>query len=655
MKKFWGRGSSTSSSVKHGSLNRSGSSSAPTPRLPSITKKKSTAPDSSPPSIMPSRKQRMQLLKCIIHHADAVQNKYLLPKDLSDPNAPKPQQSIMSIDNMSSMFSISTDKATAEINEKCYQRWHEVLQEGLVPMSVHALNLLQKSTTVGVGDDDNDDEEEAYFATMEGMDEEIQVMAILARAAALNDVAADSSEDGPNNAQDMKNKDGMEQINAMMKCIAMLLFHIVLQASSSSSSESNEGNVADNSNEAFKTAAGYDGRVRHVTKLACVDVLTRAIVESVESYEKVSGSIDEANINEDQPTDGPIDIDDYSLWNMTNIKSFLDQDNLGKDAIFGTVFYKQTSGTDGGGKLLLENRQEKKKKQDKRQSQTESDEQSVTSGDTSKKSQPSEAEEHDSGEMPNTIESIDTMNSESSSFEIESESFEVESEEIKFPEVDVVSANIGDDNSHDSNRSKEETQSLKQEMEDLEQELDENSNEDSSSEQSGHGVMCEDDKGEDEKEDDIVDEVQTKRQSNAKYLATRKFELIERLVAIDIVRFLMAEEREVKIRQQELEQQKMNANKLPSYLRRMDKDTDDAGDDATKDDDTDSLGEDNTDSTSDADKVTNSQFFTASRVKQMKRSAKIAGMGLALGTVFAIVSDLSILYAFACTIFLTLP
>ena len=75
----------------------------------------------------------------------------------------------------------------------------------------------------------------------------------------------------------------------------------------------------------------------------------------------------------------------------------------------------------------------------------------------------------------------------------------------------------------------------------------------------------------------------------------------------------------------------------------------------TKDDDTDSLGEDNTDSTSDADKVTNSQFFTASRVKQMKRSAKIAGMGLALGTVFAIVSDLSILYAFACTIFLTLP
>ena len=179
MKRFWGRTGSSSSSTNTinnkqnvgsppNSLTNGNNTEAVLLASSTLTKQKKSSSNST--SIPPSRKQRMQLLKSIIHHADSVQNKYLIQKDLSDPNIRKPQQS-----SMSTLF-ISSDKVTDEINEKCYARWHEVLQEGLVPMSLHALNLLEKSTSSG---DDIMDEEEKYFATMEGMDEEIQVQALL--------------------------------------------------------------------------------------------------------------------------------------------------------------------------------------------------------------------------------------------------------------------------------------------------------------------------------------------------------------------------------------------------------------------------------------------------------------------------------------------
>ena len=38
----------------------------------------------------------------------------------------------MSVDNMGSLFT-SSDLAARATNERCYQRWHTVLQEGMVP------------------------------------------------------------------------------------------------------------------------------------------------------------------------------------------------------------------------------------------------------------------------------------------------------------------------------------------------------------------------------------------------------------------------------------------------------------------------------------------------------------------------------------------
>ena len=99
----------------------------------------------------------MQLLKCIIHHADAVQKQYLVQKQL-------PSVSDSKVDNSSSIFdTFKSDTTAAEINDKCYQRWHQVLQEGLVPQSVHALSLLQKSAA---SNGEEIDEEEVYFSSM---------------------------------------------------------------------------------------------------------------------------------------------------------------------------------------------------------------------------------------------------------------------------------------------------------------------------------------------------------------------------------------------------------------------------------------------------------------------------------------------------------
>eukprot|EP00578_Thalassiosira_sp_NH16_P022498 CAMPEP_0181091988 /NCGR_PEP_ID=MMETSP1071-20121207/8687_1 /TAXON_ID=35127 /ORGANISM="Thalassiosira sp., Strain NH16" /LENGTH=1231 /DNA_ID=CAMNT_0023174155 /DNA_START=201 /DNA_END=3893 /DNA_ORIENTATION=- len=631
MKQFWRRSSSQPSTAP---VRRNSSSSSLTAslhsnggvlskKLPSIT---TPSPNLSSPS-MPSRKQRMQVLKRIIHHADAVQNKYLVPKQLLDPNSIKSSGGIMSIDNMSNMFN-SNDTATAEINDKCYQRWHQVLQEGLVPMSVHALNLLQRSSTIG--DDAGNDEEEAYFATMEGLDEEIQVMAILSRAAAFSDIAAGEDD---NKSASVESNDGMGQINAMMKCTAMLLFHVVLAASTPvSSDESLQENTGkamknDGSAKAPKPVAGYDGRVRHVMKLACVDVLTRAIIESVDSIDVgTNGSI--ATDEEDQSC-GLYDMDEYTLWNVPNIKQFLDQKDLGQDAIFGNPFNQSSGANLESGKMLLESCEEKQKKQkqEKRQSQLEADEQTSTSGAMTRQSQ-SDVDESNNGEMPPNSCSMDSSDS--------SLSLEVQLEQIKAPRAKSLDNihqeengidDVDESNSHLSEQSENEKLDRIVHGEYVQQddhiELDVRNR----SKEGGQDEM-EPETHDGAKLDEIAKELPAlaRRESNAKFLATRKFELIERLVAIDVVRFLMAEEREIKLREKELKERKKRIS-VPNNCS-------DGVEDGAREDNV-------VDESLEQDEMSNSHILTASRVRQIKRGAKIAGAGLALGTVFAITGGLA--------------
>ena len=140
----------------------------------------------------------------------------------------------------------------------------------------------------------------------------------------------------------------------------------------------------------------------------------------------------------------------------------------------------------------------------------------------------------------------------------------------------------------------------------------------------------------------MAEEMHARRRFNAKFLATRKFELIERLVAIDIVRFLMAEEREKKLRESDLKLQEKNdeANKS-GWLRKGKDDAPDLNDEVGAVDLGDSDRDENADSSSEPIANAGSQYFTASRVNQIKRGAKIAGAGLAIGTVFAITGGLA--------------
>ncbi|KAL7550218.1 hypothetical protein ACHAWF_013448 [Thalassiosira exigua] len=586
--KFWRRGDPSASVRRSGSSSSSLGSSLGISGT--LSRKASAATTPRMSASVPTRKQRMQLLKRIIHHADVVQKQYIVQKKLPSP-APKPSGNAMSIDNMSSIFARS-DPATDEINDKCYQRWHQVLQEGLVPMSVRALNLLEK-TELPLGNDAQDDEEEAYFATMEGMDEEIQVMAVLARAAALNDVQdADACIDN-------KADDGMGQINAMMKCSAMLLFHVVLAASSSdlasdgSSAEqnTNESAKGDKDSAAATTVPGYDGRVRHVMKLACVDALARAIVESVESYDGKQAGLSV----EEEPSSGVYDMDQYSLWNIATIKSFIEQTELGKDAVFGTPYIGS-----GG-------------KQEKRQSEV--DGQTLTSGEVSNQL-PLEANERSSndGEIPPTsVESIASKSSSDSSSSLEVQTVEVITQPL--PSItrseDDAENECGDEKQSSQCDAKADDGNVSQD------EAISNTHEE------GHEATSVD------KNEENKAELKARRQFNAKFLATRKFELIERLVAVDIVRFLMAKEYQ---RKQHLGEQAKNSNKKfplsfsSSVADEQKKEDDDKGSDEA-DQNENGDGDDSNKETS-----VSSKYLTPSRIKQIQRGAKIAGAGLALGT-----------------------
>jgi len=472
------------------------------------------------------------------------------------------------------MFS-SNDKAIAEINDKCYQRWHQVLQEGLVPMSVRALNLLEKSAATG--GEAMHDEEDLYFATMAGLDEEIQVMAILARAATLHDVSIIDTQ-----KMDTEHKeDGMDSINSTMKCTAVLLFQIVLAAL-----EESAKNI---STETTRRVAGYDGRIRHVIKLACVDVLSRAIIDSAEAFRENST---DADTDDEGRCSGVYDVDDYSFWNIANIASFLDKTDLGKDAIFGMPDKPSSPIYMESEKMLQENNEEMQKPE-KKESQSKPDEQVSNSGEM----------------LQNTAETISPMVSSDSS-----SSLEVHSEQIKEPE-DLSSENCPqkeetgiDIDDHRSNRNNEELGEEGQEP----------------------------DKYDDE-HDKVEIDLRARRRFNAMFLATRKFELIERLVGIDIVRFLVVEEREIKLREKELEEKKKKSSSLSFTLKKA---KDNAYGVTNNEDGIADLGEEESTNTG-QEKVTTAQFFSASNVHQIKRGAKIAGAGIALGTIFAITGGLA--------------
>ena len=202
MKRFWKRGGN--SEAGNGKL--AVASAGPQSQLNLDHVALSKTPEGSPPSCIPTRRQRMELLSLVIHHADSVQKLYLVPK------------SVKAEDKSGSIFWTDSSGAADQVNDKTYKRWHEVLQDGLVPMSVHALCLLQRSQHLDSSP--TDVEEETYFASLDGMDTEIQVMAILARAAALHEstCTAGGADDGLGNFPKQSSDDGMEQINVAMKC-----------------------------------------------------------------------------------------------------------------------------------------------------------------------------------------------------------------------------------------------------------------------------------------------------------------------------------------------------------------------------------------------------------------------------------------------------
>jgi hypothetical protein len=490
---------------------------------------------------MPSRKQRMQLLKSIIHHADAVQKQFIVPKQVQDDNKSKGNN------NLNNIFG---NDDSDQVNNKCYQRWHEILQDRLVPLSVRALNLLETDAEREV----SEDEEGAYFATLGGMEEEIQVMAILARAAALdNDIDHIRDQEKAIEGNNAGNHE-MEQINCSIKCIAMLLFHVVLQSSSVGCTDSGDSNKSASSGTSSKTVAGYDGRVRHVMKMACVDMLSCAIVSSVEAYDQRSAEATaDENIEQAQQTGN---FDYGHDWDVKKIKAFLELDDLGREAIFGTL-WKPSSGS-------------------KKDKSIESD---VVDKDNPEKMK---------SEIETADEHLDSL--------IRDEMHEQIPTPAPIPQADEKDS--------DNTIAQAKCECLETEA--------------------GHSLDA-----------DLL----SKRKFNAKFLATRKFELIERLVAIDIVRFLMAEEREKKLQGQKLEEQKKKMPKLPVFLRNIVEEED--GDLYDHDGNTQDGENDQSNEEQDLDVNSSSRYFTASRIQRIKRGVKIATAGLAIGTAFAITGGLA--------------
>lgn len=537
----------------------------------------------------------MKLLKFIIHHADNVQNKFLVQKKIIDP------RSELRESKSASLIDIFTNEtAIAEINDKCYQRWHQVLQEGLVPESVRALNLLEKT-----GGEDINDEENVYFATMEGMDEEIKVMALLARAAILPDIV-DS---------DNKGDDGMEQINAMMKCTAMLLFQIVLTALE-------EAATSHTSSEDMRPVAAYDGRIRHVMKLACVDVISRAIIESVEEFHKKNTNSD---IEGGQSSNAVYDVDDYSFWNIANIASFLDRTELGNDAIFGRPDKPRAPIYLESEKMQLDVNEEKQKLEGKKPP-SKSDGQLSTGGDDTLRKSPESFNPMVSARSNSeAFSALVSANSSSSSLEIQS--VEIKEQEAQFSDISRWKE-------ADFNR--------------LISQSDTPTSLPPPLPPPPPPPAIEEDRHEPDinysiENVEVLMDLRARRQFNAKFLATRKFELIERLVGIDIVRFLIVEEREIKQREKELAARQKKAKENGFHGDTTNLTQEEMKMIAHPDLQQQKLIEEAKAKhrESEEGRVMKPQFLSPSNVQQIVRGAKIAGAGLALGTVFAITGGLA--------------
>lgn len=547
-----------------------------------------------------------------------------------------------------------------------------MLQERLVPMAVHGLGLLEKEevfkkaycgdgvvvaaapVTPKKGDSSTTqtiamekaaiDEEEEYFRTLEGMDEEIQIMAILARAASLNSTNNDDStttEQPSTDEPSHKNYNEMREIDSAMKCTAMLIFHIVLMASTPPPTTSDTNETSTNNDTSTSTAtasaAGYDGRVRHVMKMACVDVLTKAILKSVTSDEasehckedEATSQSNDTAINEKQQSQ-LFDVDEYTLWNIDNIKRFVDQSDLGKDAVFGTPYYKHSTAvagetSAGGGtkwrekkKQLpqIEERQEQHVALMKDGEQSDNDHSSQRGDATSVGEQQQLSAEIDrDSQLDGTADSMLDLQLADSSESFETDAISEEEASTGTKEDDIV-----DEDKEECDKASQKEQEIENDQLLHLQQFEE-------------GASL------------------GRRQRNAKFLATRKFELIERLVAIDVVRFLMAEEREKKLREKEMreQQEKNKFMKVASLLRRGiqdDNGTDNEDktveeeyeDDAKQVDET---GDGNDSKESENEAVASSNYMTAHRMKQIKRGLKIGAVGLTLGTVFAVTGGLA--------------
>ena len=494
------------------------------------------------------------------------------------------------------------------------------------------------------------EEEEEYFQSLQGMEEEIQMMAILGRAASLRDRAVDNDEFEESADS---NEDGMGQINSMMKCTAMLMFHIVMMASTPSTKDSDHAankNTRGNDTNATTKAAGYDGRVRHVLKMSCVDGLTHAILQGVERYE-IDQATDETSEDDGAQTPAEsklYDVDEYTLWNMANIKIFLDEHNIGKEAIFGTIWNKKSSDIFG----LLGKKNGSKQElglQDHVEDRQQLIENEQPQPDMKDQSSEAEQQQTKTEEFP----SIEEMHSDLLLTD------EID-EQVDVSAADSISDNAAVAQSPDYEINERLDNVLAGQSEPVENVKDEGDKliklsveENTEEEQS---IACENDTAElqpqtsiqssqpHENKNDTTeipqeqefmlmqDELEAqlaKRQLNAKFLASRKFELIERIIAIDVVRFLMAEERERKLRDKEQKEQK---NKFMNVVEMIKKATEDDSekcvDDSAEGDVRSEEAKDPNQNADDVSSENSAEYWTSHRKKQVLRSLKIAGVGL---------------------------
>ncbi len=580
-------------------------------------------------------------------------------------------------DNFTSIVYRGNSIAAMNDVRKIHDRWHKVLQEGLVPSAVRALGLLEgRGSFHELQSKDSNlprDEEEDFFATLEGMDEEIQVMSILARAASLSN---NDSPDNANQENTSSDTDEMEQINAVMKCTAMLLFHTVLMASSPSS---HQHSPVDGQDATRKPATakgsdipGYDGRVRHVMKMACVDELARAILESVEKFEEKNGakgeSIDEAvsSPSLEEKSSKLHDLDDYSPWDIYQIKEFLEQDKLGKDAVFGTP-WKPPNGHDigivGDKKMTLKGESDvtleknfvgvdKDEKKIKSKYENHGDQSNSNDGKCGHQSTKDRTNNLDVSVSPITMdnEAADPINSTAKEEDDNRQALKnddlggsinqssknsVERTSEKNPDV-TPAESVVDMASYDLKPTQNESipdDAIADSAADRAR-LQEDALHSESLPQAQHPLSVGELACKFESEECPA---LAKRRFNATFLATRKFELIERLIAIDIVRFLMAQEREQKLKEKEKKEQKGPLQKISSLLR---KDTDEANcgnsvESGRKDSNVDKEHGEISSTTSNPD------LLNADRIKQIKRGLKIAGVSVTLGTIFAITGGLA--------------